>query len=343
MNESENSEEVVVEIPNELGQEDSAENDIPESAPEDVVEDNERVVENNATTTKIDEETASTNQVESGDKQQSKDEVLTALKDWGVDEQVISTFNKLSSKIEFPQFIDQAIKLFPEAEELLTQFSEIDEQELETSDKKKEKGKAASEQFDKLADKLGIPLTESQKKVAELAFKILAIGGSGFIKWFGKGWKDSDLTRLIEAITRGADYNSAGAISKNYEKAGAENQVSADKFFKHLAENPKGNLEKISSINDKISAELNWKGGQDILQNTDGKKDNEVLRDYFLAMSDFMHKSTAENLLWEKASTLIAKEIFEKDSVIDLRVLEELNEMGKDKSMTAANNRFIAR
>lgn len=293
------------------------------------------------------EDTAETisavDQEESASKQQSRDEVLTALKDWGLDEKIIGTFDKLSRKFNFPQFIDQAIGLFPEAKELFSQFNEIGEQDLEESDKKNKMGEAASKKIDQLTTKTGVPLAEEQRKVADLAMKILVIGSVAFAGWFGKGWKDSDLRRLIDAVVKGADYNSAGAMSKNYKEAGDENQISADKFFKKLAENPKDNLDKIRGIKSNLSTELNWKDGEKILQNDDGKKDNEVLRDYFLAMSAFMHKSTAENLLWEKASALLVKEIFEENNVIDPEVLKELHEMNQDTTMSVANNRFIAR
>ncbi len=163
------------------------------------------------------------------------------------------------------------------------------------------------------------------------AMALLALGH--IAEWGADSIQSSDLTRLLDAIIMGADYNSTAAMRSAYEAEGAE-QITVDAFFEKFVQEPDKALEKMINISDEINTKLNWKGSDKLKEaaNSDNKEQKKTaLKDYFLEMYQIIAKASgAEHVLWERASTLIAKEVFGDKAVISLDVLKELEAISKD-------------
>lgn len=263
------------------------------------------------------------------EEQQKKDSVLDVMRDWGVDENLVNTFAKQGNRLDFSQFVDRAVGLFPEINDVLGQLKAIDDKETSDFDKDNEKAVAASHRFNNLAEKMGLNLTEGQEKIANLALSILAVGGENLAEWFGEGFQNSDLGRLIDAIVMAADYNSAAALGK-LEREG-ENVASSKDFFNYFTKNNQA-IPELLKIDEELGKKLNWTGGGEILkkaQNKDGPARITALTEYFKAMYEKIASSPAQNLVWQQANLLMAKEVFKKEA-ISSAVLEDLEKMHKD-------------
>lgn len=182
----------------------------------------------------------------------------------------------------------------------------------------------------------------SPEKLEEWTAKILlarnkAVGG--FMAYLTTGFQNSDLTRFIDALIMGADYNSSASMSRAYEAEGA-NQVTVDGFFKQFTDDPDKSLEKMIAIEDDLGKALNWKSDT-LKKAANGSKEDKkaALKNYFLEMYQVIAKASgAENLMWSRASSLIAREVFGGGAVINPEVLKELNTISTDER--AANGRF---
>ena len=254
-----------------------------------------------------------------------RDDLLQVMRDRDVDIKKIEQFQQetRSPNLSAEKMYEMATSAFPQLEELLTKFKEIDTiEDLAEDDIKKLKAEAASVALSEYAD---------EDELAGLALKLLAAGGGELAKWFAEGIQSSDLTRLIDAVIMGADYNSAGAISQRYKEAKEKGKALEEKeFFDKFKDDPHNQLDKLDELHSKrLSKELNF--SSDILQKakTGTKEEKQTaLKDYFLELSRHIETSAAPDLLWDKASAAIGNEIFE-DKVLGPEIRKKLEELSK--------------
>lgn len=257
--------------------------------------------------------------------------VFMSLLDWGVDEKLVKLFEKQSVRIEtYPEFIDAAIALFPEMGELIEVFREIDGKELPPEQADREKGQQAVDAFHFLAKKMGMEISESDEKLAKMAFVAMAIGADGFKKWFKRGWETTDLRHLIDAIVKGADYNSP-SMMRNMESNENTNIVKTNRFFNALKRNPEV-IDKLLSIDTELSSKLNWNGGKELLEKaksgTTAEK-MESLQQYLQEMYAAIQDSDASNLVWQQANQLIADKVFDGQDMLATDLLGDLEKIHK--------------
>ena len=204
------------------------------------------------------------------------------------------------------------------------------------------KGPELDEAKAELAQIMNSSFEGGAEKIDEWATALLAIGttvGEGFVNWLTEGIQDSDLTLLIDAIMMGADFNATGRMSSAYEAEGVT-QIDSKAFFKQLVNNPQDSIDKLLAIENDLAQKINWKQSE-ILRKEKGKspaKQRQALQAYFLDMYHTIASSSAQRVMWERASTLIAKELFGEKAVISLEVYEDLKRLSKDEQ--AAHRTF---
>ncbi len=309
------------------------EQDLPETKESPEQESDGIKLEENKTTEQIVDEEQIEQDINPEQEKKRRQGVIDALTNYGVDKKRVETFEKMSRGMDFPQFVDHAIGLFPELGELLIELKQIEGGDLPEIDKNNEKARTASEKFNILAEKMGLSLTEGEKALAKLAFQALATGGEELAQWFKKGWENSDLARLIDAVVMAADYNSPTSL-RNLESKEDTSIVSTSDFFKYF-KNDSGAITELLKIDSELGGKLNWKGSSKILLTAKNKNHTEqkkALREYLLKIHEAISSSPAKNLVWQQTNLLIAEKIFKKN-MLSSDVLTDLEKM-HDSNLT---------
>lgn len=266
---------------------------------------------------------------------EKKQEIMNVMQDWGIEPSHLKTFQKLTKDYDFPQFVEAAITLYPGTDEFLEKLGEVDGLDLDEVEKNQAKAQEASRGIAKLAESMGLSLTEADEKLANLALTILATGQEKLATWFKESWKNSDLERLLDAIVKGADYNSSAALSRLEKEAGA-NAVSPEDFFKFF-QDPKKSLSELRKTAKDLDQELNWGKGEEILSQAANKtraEQEQALQAYLTQMYQVIEQSSAPHLYRQQASVTLAKKVFNKD-VLAGGVWVDLDDMSSGKTTLA--------